>query len=678
MRRLIGAALLAATAATVCGAQAPGGPHPAIDLTELTIEELMAIEVITVSRRPLKLADAAAAVCALTCEDIRRSGATSLPEALRLAPGLQVARYDANKWALTSRGFNNLFANKLQVLIDGRSVYTPMFSGVFWESQDVLLEDLEQLEVIRGPGAALWGANAVNGIVNVRTRHAVDTQGAQVTWGTGTEERLFGSARFGGRLRKDLYYRVYGKYFARDNSVYRDDFDHAPAAGAADAWAMRRAGFRVDWDYSDRDALRLTGDAVTGTVGQLLEIASLDPRQAGYRELDARMSGGHLMGRWERALPGASHLALQLYYDRTARDDSLLAGGSHDNYDIDFQHGVRRGDHQILWGAGYRLTRDDVENTVTAWFGKGERTYHLFSAFVQDDLDIVARRLRLTLGSKFEHHTFSGLEIQPNARLLWTPHQRHVAWVAVARAVRTPARVDHDMNFVRALLPAGTMHSDLPVLIVPRGDPRFQSEVDRAVELGYRVQAAPSLFLDLATFANSYDRLLTYELGDAEEETSPVPHFVLPIIADNKMAGDTHGVEVAADWLATDGWRLRAGYTYLKMDLEVDPDSNSATSEGSERDSPRHQIVLSSVLDLPGALELDLVGRYVDELPGQDIDSYHDLEVRVGWRLRQDVAVSVSGQNLLGESHPEFRGVGIPIVATQAERGLYGKVILDW
>ena len=674
MRGVIAAVLLASMAVTPRAVWAWKAEAPPVDLTALSIEELMAIEVTTVSRKPEKLAGAAAAIFALTREDLRRSGATSIPEALRLVPGLQVARFDANKWALTSRGFNNLFANKLLVLIDGRSVYTPMFSGVFWESQDVLQEDIERIEIIRGPGATLWGANAVNGIINILTQKASDTQGGLLSWGMGSEERFFGNVRYGGRLGPG-YYRVYGKYFARDDLVYRDDFTSAPGTRAADGWDMLRAGFRADWDLSDRTALMLQGDAFAGTTGQLLEIASLEPPHKRFLEMDARMSGGHLQGRWERTFSDDTHLALQLYYDHTARDDSLLVTGFYENYDIDFQHRLKGGRHEIVWGAGYRLTHDEIEDTFTARFARGKRNFHLFSAFVQDDFDLSPELLRLTLGSKFEHHTFTGWEIQPNARLRWTPHPRHAIWGAVARAVRTPARGDHDMQFIREIVPPGALYADSPpVLIVPQGSPDFESEVVRAIELGYRVQPAEPLFVDLATFYNFYDRLTTYEPGEPENKTSPIPHVILPIVQDNKLGGNTRGAEVAADWRVSDGWRMRAGYTYLKMNLEIDPDSQSEASENAADESPRHQFLLNSFLDLPGALELDLSARYVDELPGQDIDHYYNLDARLGWRPRHDLALSIAGQNLLDRRHSEFRGVAIPIVATEVERGLYGKM----
>ena len=651
----------------VCGAALQ---KASTDLTELSLEDLMDIEVSSVSRREERLFRAAAAAFVITREDIRRSGATSIPELLRMAPGIQVARLDANKWALSARGFNGLFANKLLVLIDGRSVYTPMYSGVFWESQDVLLDDIERIEVIRGPGATLWGANAVNGIINILTRHAADTRGGLVNTGIGSEERGFGAFRYGGALGRDASYRVFAKYFNRDALVYET------GEKAADGWHLFRTGFRADWDVSETDALMLQGDLYTGRVGQKLGLPSIQPPYAHMLENEDDISGGSVLGRWQHTFSSSSDISLHCAFDRTERVDSLLIAGYYQTFDLDFQHRLTLGKRQeIVWGGGYRVTHDDIENTVYISFEKNSRSLHLFSAFFQDDVALVRDRLRLTLGSKLEHHSFTGLEVQPNVRALWTPAARHTAWGAVSRAVRIPGRGDDDMRFVGQAFPPGALFDGSPLtLMVVQGSPEIRSETALAFESGYRVRPTDRSLLDLAVFYNVYDRLRTYEPGMPDVETSPVLHLVVPLVTDNKMSARTWGGELAANWQAQAGVHLNAAYTYLRIRARFDEDSANSGSPGAEGECPRHQVVLRASADLPANLDLDLSARYVDDLPELDVGRYVGLNARLGWRPTGRLELSAVGQNLCASRRLEFRSTAIPFVATQAKRGVYGRL----
>jgi len=673
MRSII-ATLLLASASIASGAAALSG-DTSLDLTALSIEELMDIEVTSVSRKPEKITRAAAAVAVLTRDDLRRAGVTSIPEALRLVPGVHVAHFDANKWAISIRGFNSLFADKLLVLIDGRSVYNPMYSGVFWEIQDLLLVDVERIEVIRGPGATLWGANAVNGVINIITRRAVHTQGSLVHIGFGTQERRFGDFRYGGRLGEKAFYRVFARYFDRDRFVY------ASGKPADDAWNALRGGFRLDWDLADDSALQLQGDVFNCDQKEKLYLASLEPPYANTPVVDARFSGGYLLGRWERAFSEDSDIKLQLYYHHPRGKDELQMDGVYDELDVDFQHRLRYGAHQeIVWGAAYRLTWDELHGGFSLQFRPGKRTYHLFSAFVQNDLALVPEQLRLTLGSKFEHNAFSGFEVQPSLRLLWTPEEHHVAWGAISRAVRTPARAAHPRRYVRQVIPGGALGADTPpTFVMPMGTREFESEELLALETGYRLRPTDRLFLDLATFFNIYDKLRTYETSMPFFEEDPLPpHIVFPLYEDNKMFGRTYGAELAADWMALDGWRLHAAYSYLKMDLRVDDDSQYTFADDTEGESPQQQFFLRSSLDLPGKLELDGDIRYVDDLPSLSVESYLELDFRLGWRLAEGVALSLVGQNLLHSHHPEHREVAIPFVATEVKRGLYTVLTLSF
>ncbi len=645
-----------------------------VDLTELSIEELMDVEVTSVAKKPQKLFEAAAAIFVITQEDIRHSGVTSIPEALRMAPGVQVARIDGNKWAISSRGFNDRFANKLLLLIDGRSVYTPLFSGVFWDVQDTLLEDVERIEVIRGPGATLWGANAVNGVINILTKKAKDSQGGLVSVGGGTEAQGFGSLRYGATLGEETYYRVYGKYFNRDETV------DASGKDTDDGWSMWRTGFRIDWEGSGRNSITLQGDVYDGDLSEELIVPS--PR-APHRLIlgnETDVSGANILTRWKRDFSESSDMILQLYYDLYRRKQSILYDEFRHTFDLDFQHRFAASERQdIIWGLGYRFTYDDLNNTFTMSFDPESRDGHLFSGFVQDDITLIENQLRLTLGSKFEHNSYTGFEFQPNVRLLWTANRRSSFWMAIARAVRTPTRAENDVriNFDVILPGDPTNPSGLPIIVTAFGDRDFESEELLAYEIGYRVQPKEWFRLDITAFYMVYDNLLTGEVGTSFPEPSLAPtHLVLPAIGDNKMDGETYGVELAIDYQILDWWQLQASYSYLQIQLHLDRDSSDIFFEAAEGRSPQHQTSLRSLMNLPKNLEFDVWVRYIDTLPSFSIKSYVTLDTRLGWKPHENVELSIVSQNLLDDHHPEF---GEPFfvhsVPTEVERSVYGKII---
>lgn len=421
------------------------------DIFTLGILDLMNTKVTTVSRKPQQLANAAAAIHVITQEDIRRSGATSIPEVLRLAPGVQVARIDANKWAISIRGFNGRFATKLLVLMDGRSVYSPLFSGVFWDLQDTVLADIERIEVIRGPGAALWGANAVNGVINIITKSSAETIGGHVNFGGGTEERSFATARYGMSLSEATNLRVYGKYVDRDAQ--------ADAAGnrAHDNWHTTRGGFRLDSQDRDGDLLTFQGDYLDGKRGETAQISQLptplDPAVSHSVNLENPVSGGNLLARWQRNLSATSSFSGQLYYDH-ATLNAFNTRAKTDTFDLDFQHRFACGSKQdIVWGLGFRFGHDEIDNSFTINFLPAERDSQLYSAFVHDEIALVPEYLSLILGSRFEHNRYSGFEIQPNGRLLWTPDPHHTVWASVSRAVRTPSRGEQDILYRQSVIP---------------------------------------------------------------------------------------------------------------------------------------------------------------------------------------------------------------------------------
>src|SRR5712691_686216 len=594
MFRLFLSALLFVSLTTFAWAQ-----KPKPDLAETSLETLINMEVTSVSKKQEKLSKTAAAIFVITQEDIRRSGTSSIPELLRMVPGLDVAHIDANKWAISSRGFNELFADKMLVLIDGRTMYTPLFSGVYWDVQDTLLEDVDRIEVIRGPGATLWGANAVNGVINIITKQAKETQGGLVTVGTGNQERGLGAVRYGGKLGDRSYYRFFAKYFNRDA------FAKSSGERATDGWNILREGFRTDWKVTDQDLLTVQGDFYNGSAGGSVPgVVSLSPPTTVSVDDRAHLAGGNVLGWWKHAFSDRSDTTLHFYYDRADRRDVLLSEVRH-TVDLDFDHHLALGNrHDIVWGLGYRFTAGRTAGSLTFSFNPSARGDGLYSGFVQDEITLLPDRLRLTLGTKLEHNNYSGLEIQPNIRLLWTPRPHHAIWAAVSRAVETPSRFEANARinkaaFVRA---DGTTR-----LVSEFGNPRLPGETVLANEFGYRARLSRRIWLDLATFYNVYANLHTDERGVSFFEDSPPPrHRVLPIFLANKMHGETHGMEIAPKWNVTGRWTLSTGYTQLQMHLHVDPSStDSSLPEEEAGSSPRQQLHLRSYLNLPHDLELD-------------------------------------------------------------------------
>jgi iron complex outermembrane recepter protein len=631
-----------------------------LDFTQLTLEELANYPVTSVSKSEEKLSTAAAAIHVITQDDIRRSGVTSIPEALRLAPGIQVARVDTHTWGITARGFNDVFANKLLVLQDGRSVYTPLFSGVYWEAQDTLLEDIDRIEVIRGPGATLWGANAVNGVINIITKSAKDTQGVLVTGGTGTEENIFGGVRYGGKIGDHAHYRVYGKYFSRDDSVL-------PGGGDAnDHWQMSRGGFRIDWDATEINHVTFQGDLYGGTAKQTnIRLRPAPPFTSFDDAAQLDLSGGNLLARWTHPFGAESEFMLQTYYDRTFRDANVFEE-DRQTWDIEAQQRLALFErHDVLIGIGYRLMADRTDGSFDVSLDPEDRTTDLFSAFLQDKITLINDQLWLTLGSKFEHNDYTGFEVQPSGRITCLPHEHHTLWASVARAVRTPSRAESD---IRLNQPSGVS----PLLITSIfGSTDYGSEELIAYELGYRVQPDERISFDVALFYNDYDDLRSIELRGLQP--GPPPHIAL--VADNRLKGITYGGELAANLQLARWWRLRAAYSYLQMDLKTkngSTDTNSVSEiEGS---SPEHQVSLISSIELRDSFSLDLWARYVDRLSARGIDSYFTVDARLAWRPTRNLELSVVGQNLLDNRHPEFRAGLVPVQRTEVERSVYGKI----
>ncbi len=566
------------------------------DLVDLSLEELMDVEISLVSRKAEPLFAAPAATFVLTSEDIRRSGVTSIPEALRLVPGLVVARLDANKWAISARGFNGRFANKLLVQIDGRSVYTPLFSGVFWELQDVLLEDVERIEIIRGPGATLWGANAVNGIINVVSKNSTETQGTLLQTGAGSLEKGFAQIRYGARLGDHAHYRLYGHTFARGA------FDDSSGVESNDDWRALHGGGRIDWSATPRDDLSLQGQLYASDIGQRYDLADLQAPYFRYIDDHPEYRGHHVLGRWQHQISDTSDLSLQLYYDRTHWSDTLFVE-QRDTYDIDFQHRMARGRQELVWGLGYRRSGDESETTPVFSLTPAQRTDITYSSFAQYELSLRDERLRLA----------------------WTPSQRQALWAAAARA-------DSDIFLKQQALPPNALGPNSPLSIFAIvGNPMLGAEELLAYELGYRLRPRDALSLDIALFFNDYDKLRggVPRLPVAGTEPGP-PHLIVPYAATNNMGAKNCGLEAVAEWRdPNERWRLRAVYSYIDMNIRLGKEL-PAEAENLKNETPRHQLSLWHLHNLGRGLTFDSTLRYVGHLsfehPEQryEIDAYEE------------------------------------------------------
>lgn len=635
-RSLIGSSV--AAAALVLGASAAAASdsesrRSPVELARMSIEELADIEITSVSKRPELLSQAAASIYVITHEDIRRSGANTIPEILRLAPNLQVARVDASQYAISARGFNSTTANKLLVLIDGRSVYTPLFSGVFWDIQDVLPENIERIEVLSGPGGTLWGANAVNGVINIITRHAGDTRGALVSAGAGNEQRNLGF-RYGGKLGEDASYRFTAKGSENDNTVRES------GASVEDTWRKKDVGFRLDWGRGS-EVLMLDAKAYEGSIGQLINA-------------DRKVSGFHLLGRWNRRLGGDSSLQVQTYFDRTKRHYPGTFGEVLDTCDLEVQHHFEWGpDHDVLWGGGYRFSRDDVSNTPALAFLPARRNLTLANVFAQDSIAL-NDKLQLTVGAKFEHNNYTGLEFQPNTRLAWRVRENALLWSAVSRSVRTPSRLDRDF-----FIPGSA-----PFQIA--GGPDFASEKLMTYEVGYRMQPAPFASFSVSVFYNRYD-----DLRSVEQAVGGGP----PAVLANEMEGNTYGVETWGSYRINDWWRLSAGYNYLIKDLRFKPGSRDVAGLRAAGNDPRSQFSLRSSMNLARNTEFDVALRRIGGLPDPNVPGYTELDMRLGWTMAKGVEVSLSGFNLLDHRHPEF---GAATTRSEHGRRFYLKTLWNF
>ena len=659
----------------VCGQSSPPAQQSVVlsgrdrDLSQVSIEDLMNIEVTSVSKKEQKMSQAAAAIFVITQEDILRSGATKIPDLLRMVPGMDVSQINANDWAVSARGFDQQFSNKLLVLIDGRAVYTPLLGGVNWDTQDVPLEDIDRIEVIRGPGATIWGANAVNGVINIVTKRAEGTKGGLVTAGGGTEGLARGTTQYGGAIKQNTNYRVFANYF---------NFGSLPAVGGGsgeDSWNLLHGGFRADSKISSNNSLTVEGDIYTGQEGAtIVHIFSVAPPVVGNLNVDTNLSGGNLLGRWNHTFSSRSDTTFQFYFDNYKRTGPS-AHETRNTVDFDFNHHWAWGSRQdVVWGAGYRRTWDSTLGTIDQSFTPPDTDLQLFTFFVQDTFALQPDRLFLTAGTKIENSYFTSYGIEPSVRLAWTPSSWLTLWSAVSRAERTPARRDTQLIAPLAVFPdpAG---SSTPVEVIIMADPRFQSEHVLAYEAGFRGQPSRRLSIDLSAYFNRYDHLESLERMAEVFEPSPAPaRFVIPLTFGNLMYGTTEGGEISANLKLTDRWTLSPGYAFLEMHLHTQPSSQDTTSVAEfQGSSPQHQVQLRSHMDLSRGLSWDASAYFVSELPVQGVAAYTRIDTQLRWKLAERADISLVGQNLLQDRHLESNDSLTLVNSSLIKRSAYAK-----
>jgi iron complex outermembrane receptor protein len=637
-----------------------------VTLKLLSLEQLGNVEVTSVSKDPRQVMRTPAAISVITQEDIRRSGATSIPEALRLVPGVEVARIDGDHWSVAIRGLAGQFSKDLLVLIDGRSVYTPLFAGVYWDVQNVMLDDVDRIEVIRGPGGTIWGANAVNGVINIITKSAEDTHGAIVTLGGGNVDQGTGSIRYGGTIGKDFNYRIYATGSIRGPEFHSDGDEY-------DRWRMGQTGFRTDWKKGEKDAFTVQGDVYSAASGESSFLATFMPAAEIVQDAMASASGGNLLARWQHTMGEGSDIQIKAYFDRTNRVD-IEGGETRDTFDVDFvQHVRTHGEQELTWGLGARVSPSNfIQTTPGINFLPNNQTDSIYSGFLQYELPIIRDRLTLTAGTKLEHNNFSGFQFEPSVRLLWAPTAHHSFWAAVTRAVRTPSRQDEDVSFA-ILAAAEPIPPSIYFEIV--GNPHAKAEQLIGYELGYRTQVNKNFYLDATAFYNSYNGLEGFGPPGISESAVPPPlHIFFLLQYANIIVGDTVGGEIAPDWKITHWWQLRGSYSFLHMALRDKPGFTDVGNLLSSYmgSSPTSLLTFQSQFNLPKHFELDATYRYTSQLSAYSVGAYSTADLRLGWHFGESLDFSVVGQNLLQPSHGEFGGNPGPLVGIR--RSAYAKI----
>ena len=633
---------------------------------DLSPEQLLSADVISATKTQGTVEQTPAAVYVITAEDIIRSGVTSIPDALHMAPGVDVAQQGTGTWNVNIRGFNKGLANQLLVMIDGRTIYNPMFGGTYWELQNLPLEDIERIEVIRGPGGTLWGANAVNGVINIITKQAQDTQGRLIRAEAGNilQDSILG--QIGGKTSDNSYYSVYAQHL-------NDGPMRSPQEGLSfNSLRDSRTGFRFDRD----DSLTVSGDAYVNTTDQLFSVPLIAAPYAVIQNDEHNSQGANLLARWKKNYTDGSQLSLQSYVDYTQHNQALL-NDQEDMFDFDAQYNLRPlGPNQFIMGGGYRLTHLSIGNSSMLSITPDNSNENLFNFFTQDKITLVPDRWYLTLGSKVEHNSFTGFEFEPNVRLQWFPDNRQTVWTSVSRAVRTPTPYETQINLLDAVFAPGGPPFALadPLRFEVLANPHFKSEQLIAYEAGYRNQLTPAVSMDITAFDNFYTRIDALELASFGFVPGADPYFLLATTQNNHMTAQTYGVEVASDWQIKDNWKLSAGVSFLEMSLQLGPQYLAQYTSGQ---SPNYEGNLRSYWNINGAWSLDTIAYYVDRLQSFNTPAYVRLDANLGWKIKPGIRLNFAGQNLLHAKHMEY-GSTADLSAAEVPRSLYAKITCNF
>lgn len=654
-----------------------GGFASEYDLTSLSIEDLMNIQVSLDTRQDKSIADAAAAIYVITKEDIESMGCHSIMDLLRMVPGMHVGNLNNNIFAITARGLNSYASNKLQVLIDGRSIYTPIFSGVVWDAIDLVLDDIEQIEVIRGPGATLWGSNAVNGIINIKTKNAFDTKGFYVKAGMGNEIKSLVETRFGQQRSPKLSYRIYGKYFTKDAALFKDGTD------ADDDWILYRTGFRMDYLASTRNVITVHGNIYQGEAGQTAQVVNEDNEHFFPVNNIAKLNGAHLLANWDHTISDRSEYSLKLYWDYQSRDEPILFNGFFHQFDADFQHAIRlQNIHQFIYGFNYHGQYSKSNDAYYIKFDPVSRYDHIYSAFFQDEISLAKNKFRMIMGSKFEHNKYTGLEIQPSFRMIYKPNANIAFWCAQSRAVRTPARVELDMFVENIVLSdfnspiSQGMNLQFSQSSVVNG----QSEVLNSTEAGVRFRLAQNINFDIAGYYHDYDQIRSSNINRIEYGiVNNAPFVRIQNVLNNNVRIWSKGIELAVDYKPFKSWMIRGGYSYIDLSGSlINKNLTGAFFGDPNQKNPNHQATLLNHITFSKWFDLAMFGRYVDNIQRYGVKSYYELDIQIKSQLNKHFDLIFLGKNLLHGNHQEFNEDNLPMISTYMQRSIWGGIAIQY
>jgi iron complex outermembrane receptor protein len=653
--------------ATLCfvfacaGTSADGGQRP-VDLAEVSLEELLTVKVTSAGKRGQLISETAAAIYVITSDDIQRSNASTVTELLRQVPGIQVAREATGEWSISIRGFNDKHANKLLVLLDGRTLYSPLYAGVEWDVHDTMIEDIDRIEIVRGPGASLWGANAVNGVINIITKHAAETGGGLVSYHAGTFETGSIAARYGGSIGTHAQYRVFSKYFARPS--LHDAAGTTPFGG----WKSLRQGGRMDWSPSRADQVTLSADWSRSNLHEMDdEVTSFTPPFEATVEEHDKTTTAFVLARWNRKRRSGSEFNVQFFYDRNHQYDGR--GNDKDEFirttDVEFnQHLKVDGTHEVVWGGGFRQVRDTVKPAFDSWFTPVSYTARTYNSFIQDEIALRDDSVRITAGSKLEWNSFSGIEVQPTVRVLWAPAPAHSMWTAVSRAVRVPSRNERDQFELDSISENDEGQVEYDLLMA---SPVFRPEKLTSYEAGYRFVSAARLSVDVASFYNVYDDLQTIETEDGFVTDTPIAGVITPLVRANHGRGRVAGAEVTGFWTVNSAVQLSGNYTRLHMHVRANPASNDGDAGAVEGKNAKNLFYVRAYTDLPFKVNVTSEVRYVGAIPGEDIPGYVEGNIHVSRVIRDRLRLNLTLDNLLHRRHAEW-DAGESLVQSRAIR----------